>query len=110
MLRTLSCIALALGLAVASVGTAAAHRGLMEEQVARAGNGHCKLDASEREAMRTARLEERFKSLDANQDGVISKDEFIASARPGMFGHGHGHGRDHGRGQGQSFHTFNGSK
>jgi hypothetical protein len=39
-----------------------------------------KLDASEKDARRTDRINVRFDRLDSNDDGLISKDEFIAGA------------------------------
>ena len=39
-----------------------------------------KLDATEKDARRADRINVRFDRLDSNDDGLISKDEFIAGA------------------------------
>ena len=64
-----------------------------------------KLDDAERQAMHDQRVTERFKQLDANNDGVVTFAEFKAArARPMVPGLGKDHGRrGHGRGQGHDF-------
>ncbi|MGE3689982.1 MAG: EF-hand domain-containing protein [Novosphingobium sp.] len=65
-----------------------------------------KLDATDREARRTARRTAMFDQLDANKDGQVSRDEFTnfrmergmgrrgeGMGGPGMGGHGKGHHR-----------------
>lgn len=65
------------------------------------GNRDGKLDDAERAKVRAERVDEHFRQLDSNGDGVISKAEFQAQAAaraskhgPGMRGHGkRGHGK-----------------
>jgi hypothetical protein len=65
-------------------------------------NGDGKLEPSERAAMQEERAEKRFTKLDANGDGVISKDEFKAGFAKGKMHRGHhGFGKRGMRGQGQ---------
>jgi len=76
----------------------AEHRAAMLSRFDKNGDG--KLDDAERTAMRDTLVTERFQKLDKNGDGVVSLDEFKASAgKAGMHRHGrHGHGKHRGPG------------
>jgi Ca2+-binding EF-hand superfamily protein len=54
-------------------------------------NGDGKLDDGERAQMRADMAAERFKKLDTNGDGVLSKDEFAAGFKGGHGHRGHHH-------------------
>lgn len=51
-----------------------------------------KLDAADREAHQTQMMTAMFDKVDANHDGTITKDEFMAAHKDGMGGMEHGMG------------------
>jgi len=59
------------------------------------------LDDAEQEAMHTARMQERFISLDTNKDGVLSLAEFKTGKQGGRHHGRKGHGKHRGMGRGQ---------